>query len=91
MKRKPVQKLRTISEVESTPKAEYPYNLRLRFEKEDLDKLNIDLNDYSIDDIAKFNIKTKVMSLSSSESFEGADNKTIEFQIIDIVIEKNNK
>ena len=91
MKRPPVQKLRDIPTAIEESKPEYPYGLRIRCEKEELDKLNISLKDYDVGDIVKFNIKTEVMSISSSESYEGTDNKCIEFQIVDMVTTKNNK
>lgn len=84
MKRKPVQKLRPMPVVEKAPKPEYPYGLRIRCEKEELDKLDISLKDYDVGDIENFNIKVEVMSISSSESYEGDESKCIEFQITDI-------
>ena len=88
MKRPPVQKLRNAPMLEEMPKAEYPYGLRIRCEKDELDKLNLTLKDYDIGDVVKFNIKTEVMSLSSSESYEGNESQCIEFQIVDMTKEK---
>lgn len=91
MKRPAVQKLRDIPMAVEESKPEYPYGLRIRCEKEELDKLDISLKDYDVGDVVKFTIKTEVMSISSSESYEGEDNKCIEFQIIDMAIAKTDK
>ncbi len=90
MKRPPVQKLRSIPTVEEGSRAEYPYGLKIRLEKQELDKLNLTLKDYDIGDVVKFNIKTEVMSLSSSESYEGDESQSIEFQIVDMAKEKKS-
>lgn len=68
---------------------QYPWGLTVRLEKESLDKLGIDLADYSLGDIINLTAKCCVKELRQSEG-EGDQSKTVELQITDMGIEKED-
>jgi hypothetical protein len=60
---------------------EYSWGLKITLEKSELDKLDIDIEDFKIGDVITAEIKAEVVRLSSSDSIDGSESKCLELQV----------
>lgn len=64
----------------STEVNKYPYGLRIRLTKFELDKLDVDYSDWKVGDVFHLHALAKVTSISENET-EGDHNCCVEMQI----------
>jgi len=83
MKKKPV-KIRTIKPSFESKREQYPYELRITFNNESLNKLGLKLKDYNVKDKLEAKIKCEVIGLRSNEDAFGSGSESMELQIIGI-------
>lgn len=60
---------------------EYYHGTKIEFEKPELDKLDISLDDYSIGDKIEAAVHMEVIELRSSDSMDGEPHETLGLQI----------
>jgi hypothetical protein len=75
-----------INEAPSSEESRYPWGTRLRFEKPQLDKMDV-LKKADAGDKVKITAIGKVIEVSSSASENGRDHQSVEIQIQKIEIE----
>ena len=66
---------------------EWPYGLRLRFEKEEIEKLP-SLKKLKVGDSVKVSAEGNVMSVRISERQDGSDDHSVEIQLKEVDVEK---
>jgi hypothetical protein len=65
----------------------YPYGLSLSLDDESLEKLGIDIGDYSVGDELELHAKVKVRSLRQSESTTSGKDRSMDLQVTDMCLE----
>lgn len=68
----------------------YPYGLRIRLTKPELDKLDVDYTDWKVGDVFHLHTLAKVVSISENET-EGDHNCCVELQITHLSAESEEE
>lgn len=68
---------------------QYPWGLAISLREEELEKLGLDFDSVEVGETIALTAKTKVTSLSSNESEDGAQRKCVELQITHLGLNDN--
>lgn len=66
----------------------YGYGLRVRLDKDDMEKLGVDASTYKVGSTVTLQATAKVTSVSQSESERSDSHASVEFQIVALGVEK---